>query len=45
MGQVEVASLKVTGDIQLPVVRAKRFDLSRSWLEANEVSGPKEEFQ
>ena len=44
MGPVEVASLKVTGDIQLPVVRARRFDLSRSWLEANEVSGPKEEF-
>ena len=44
MGQVEVASLKVTGDIQLPVVRAKRFELSRSWLEANEVSGPKEDF-
>jgi len=44
MGEVEVAALKVTGDIQLPVVRAKRFDLSHSWIEANEVSGPKEEF-
>lgn len=44
MGEVEVACLKVTGDIQLPVVRAKRFDLSHSWIEANEVSGPKEEF-
>lgn len=44
MGEVEVARLKVTGDIQLPVVRAKRFDLSHSWIEANEVSGPKEDF-
>lgn len=44
MGEVEVACLKVTGDVQLPVVRAKRFDLSHSWIEANEVSGPKEEF-
>lgn len=44
LGQVEVASLKVTGDLQLPVVRARRFDLSSSWIEANEVSGPKDEF-
>jgi hypothetical protein len=45
MGRVEVAILKITGDIQLPVVRAKRFDLLHSWLEANEVSGPRSEFQ
>jgi hypothetical protein len=44
MGEVEVARLKVTGDIQLPVVRVKRFDLSHSWIEANEISGPKEDF-
>lgn len=44
MGEVEVAALKITGDVQLPVARAKRFDLSHSWLEANEISGPKDEF-
>ena len=44
LGEVEVATLKITGDIQLPVVRAKRFDLSHSWVQANEVSGPKEDF-
>lgn len=44
MGEVEVAALKITGDVQSPVVRAKRFDLSHSWLEANEISGPKEDF-
>jgi hypothetical protein len=38
---VEVGSLKITGDVQMPVVRAKRFDLSHSWLNANEISGPK----
>lgn len=44
MGEVEVAALKLTGDVQLPIARAKRFDLSHAWLEANEISGPKEEF-
>lgn len=44
MGEVEVACVKVTGDLQLRIVRAKRFDLSHSWIEANEISGPKEEF-
>jgi len=42
MGSVEVASLKITGDAQMPIVRAKRFDLSHSWLHANEISGPKD---
>lgn len=44
MGEVEVATLKLTGDVQLPIARAKRFVLSHGWLEANEISGPKDEF-
>ena len=44
LGQIEVGSLKASGDIRLPVIRAKRIELSRSWIEANEISGPKDEF-
>lgn len=44
LGQIEVGSLKASGDIQLPVVRARRFELSHSWIEANEISGPRDEF-
>ena len=39
-----MGSLKASGDIQLPVVRARRFELSHSWIEANEISGPRDEF-
>jgi len=40
MASVEVASLKITGDVQIPVARARRFDLSHCWLQANAISGP-----
>lgn len=42
MGSAEVGLLKITGDVQTPVIRAKRFELSHSWLNANEISGPKD---
>jgi hypothetical protein len=45
MGSVEVASLKITGDVRMPVARAKRFELSHSWLSANEISGPKDRME
>lgn len=44
LGEVEVATLKATGNVRLAVARAKRFDLCHSRLEANEVSGPKEDY-
>jgi hypothetical protein len=39
LGEINVASLKVEGDIRLPVLRTKRMDLNHASVESNEVSG------
>ena len=43
MGEVSVRAMKVIGDVQMPILRADRFDLMHSSVSANEMTGPKED--
>src|ERR1700690_2583480 len=43
MGEVAVRALKAIGDVQMPILRADRLDLMHSWVNANEMTGPKDD--